>query len=493
MAEGKNPELREIAQSTVGLDITRHFAGVLAKPQDAVLAAKGGGLEIYQEVLRDAQVYSCLQQRRLALVSREWEIIPGAEDRASRKAADFAREMIAGIGFDRITSMMHYGVFYGYAMAELIYARDGGQWTIDAVKVRKARRFRFGADGRPRLLTKDNRDGIEVPERKFWSYATGADNDDEPYGLGLGHVCYWPVWLKRNGVKFWAVFLEKFGAPTPVGRYGPGATEAEQAKLLQAVAAVQSDSGIILPEGMTIELLEAARGGTVDYGAFHDKMDAAIAKVILSQTMTTDNGSSLAQGQVHADVKAEVVKADADLICGSFNRGPLAWLTRWNFEGATPPKVWRVMTEPEDLNLRADRDLKIWQMGFVPDADYMLETYGPGWVARPVAATPTDDFTPTPDPSPQGGGRERNAAFAETGGDATDRLAGQLDLALAPMMDDLIGQVRAIIDASDDFAEVSEKLLRLRPELDARQMADVLRQALTVAQLDGRADMINGA
>lgn len=476
MAENKKPETREIAASQNGLDITRAFVGQLAKPQDAVLAAKGGGLELYEEVLRDAQVYSCLQQRRLALVSREWEIIAGADDKASRKAADFARELVGAVGFDRLTSMMHYGVFYGYAMAELLYARDGANWTIDAIKVRKARRFRFGKDGRPRLLTKDARmDGIELPERKFWAYAAGADTDDEPYGLGLGHVCYWPAWLKRNGIKFWAVFLEKFGAPTAVGKYGAGASVEEQKKLLQAVAAVQSDSGIIIPDGMMIELLEATRGGTVDYLGFHNAMDAAIAKVILSQTMTTDNGSSLAQGQVHADVKAEVVKADADLICGSFNRGPLAWLTQWNFEGAAAPKVWRVMTEPEDLNLRADRDLKLYQMGFTPDPDYVLETYGPGWARRAMAE-------PAIDPGPQ---------FAETENLTPEQMRAQRlqNDADAPL-GDWLAVLKKAVEEAGDLAALRTAIEGMREKLNLGDMTGAMQKALAAAKLAGRADIL---
>ncbi|USE35242.1 DUF935 domain-containing protein [Endozoicomonas sp. SCSIO W0465] len=41
-----------------------------------------------------------------------------------------------------------------------------------------------------------------------------------------------------------------------------------------------------------IELIEAARSGTADYDALCQRMDKAISKVILSQTMTTDDGSS---------------------------------------------------------------------------------------------------------------------------------------------------------------------------------------------------------
>lgn len=484
MARVKNPEIREIAASRQGQDITRVFVNALAQPGDSVLAAKGGGLELYEELLREPQVYACLQQRRLALVAREWEVVPGADDAQSVKAADFAREMIGRLGWDRVTAMMHYGVFYGYAMAEMLYARDGAYWSIDQIKVRKARRFRFGADGRPRLLTRDNRDGIALPERKFWAYAAGADTDDEPYGLGLGHYCYWPVWFLRNGLKFWAVYLEKFGAPTPVGKYGAGASQEEQKKLLAAVSAVHTDSGLVIPDSMMIDLLEATRGGSADYGVFHAAMEGAIAKVILSQTMTTDDGASLAQGKVHADVKDEVVKADADLICGSFNRGPMQWLTDWNFEGAAAPKIWRVMTQPEDLNTRADRDLKLFQMGFAPDDEYMLETYGPGWARIGAAGGTPAPGTPAPGPDEQG------ALFAE---DAltpeqlrADRLKAQAEAPVAGWL----GALKKAVDEAGDLAALRARIEALRDELDIGDMAAAMQKALAAAKLAGRADIL---
>jgi phage gp29-like protein len=115
-------------------------------------------------------------------------------------------------------------------------------------------------------------------------------------------------------------------------------------------------------------------------------MDKAISKVVLSQTMTTDDGSSRSQAEVHKGVADWVVKSDADLLCESFNSGPLAWLVEFNFPGATPPRVWRNTEPPEDLYVRAERDEKITALGYEPTEQYIEETYGTGWIkkAEPV-------------------------------------------------------------------------------------------------------------
>lgn len=486
------PVMQEIAPSGDGRDITMGYLGKVRPSQDTVLAARGGGLEIYEDVLRDPQVFSTFQQRRLAVVSKEWDVEAGAKDKTSQMAADFLREQIASVGFDGATSKMLHGLFYGYAAAECLFATDGSRVALNKIKVRKARRFVFDNDGNLRLLTQQSAgEGELMPPRKFWTFAAGADNDDEPYGLGLGHWCYWPVWFKKNGIRFWSMFLDKFGAPTAVGKFPHGTSEADQRKLLDAVSAIRRDSGVIIPEGLLIELLEAKRSGTSDNMDFHDTMDAAIAKVILSQTMTTDNGSSRSQGEVHEDVKQEVVKADADLICASFNDGPARWLTEWNFPGATPPKVWRDIEPPEDLDKRADRDTKIYQLGFEPSEEYIQETYGEGWTKKAPAAPPVLPGLPGNPLPPKMG--DPAVEFSSHGAepDMAGLLAEQAQAVGAKAIDALIDEIREIHRTSQTMSEFNERLMIAYPNMKVDDLAAVIRDAMVDADLVGRSEVTN--
>ncbi|MBF0368123.1 MAG: DUF935 family protein [Magnetococcales bacterium] len=384
---------QEVATTSDGRDITRGYAVFpgLMTPQDSVLQDRGGDYAVYEEILRDDQVASTFQQRRLAVTSSEWEVIPGAEDAESLKAADYLRESLERIGWDNVTDKMLYGVFYGFSVAECLWGRENDLIVLNAVKVRKQRRFAFATStsvGNPepagglRLLTLDNSQGEALPEQKFWHFRTGADNDDEPYGLGLAHWLYWPVFFKRNGMKLWLVFMDKFGMPTARGTYPTHATEDEKRRLLEALRAIQTDSGIIVPEGMRVELIEAARSGSVSYEVFLDRMNAAIAKVVLSQTLTTDAAGGQYKSDVHQAVRNEVVKADSDLVCASFNNSVVRWLTTWNFPKALPPKVRRRVTQEPDLRPRAERDRILYDMGFKPSLDYVRKTYGEAWESR---------------------------------------------------------------------------------------------------------------
>jgi phage gp29-like protein len=472
---------REIASTQDGIDITRGYTGPLLVPADRILRQRGGNdLSIYEQVLSEPQVHSTFQQRRQAVTKCEWQVDAASDRRVDRKAAEFVREQLQRVGWDRITDRMLYGVWYGYAVAEVLYGVEDGLIVWNAIKVRNRRRFRFTPDGELRMLTYANfLEGVELPPAKFWSFCVGADNDDEPYGLGLGHWCYWPVLFKRNGIKFWLTFIEKFAAPTGIGEYEANASAEERRRLLAAVQAIQTDSGIIIPKGMEVRLLEAARSGSVDYRALHDTMDETIAKVTLGQTMTSQDGGSLSQAKVHLQVRQDLVKADADMVCESFNLGPIRWLCRWNFPDAELPRVFRILDEPEDLTARAERDKTVSEIGFRPSLAYIHATYGGEWEAapRPTAAPPVLD---------DDGGLA--FAAAPSSPDFADQLVGLLAERAGKPTAAWLDRIYAAVESADSFDELDKRLTALLPDLSSDELAATLQSALVAARLSGRDD-----
>ena len=370
----------EFAWTGDSLDVITGPAGVLAPWNYGILKSLVQNLDAFDGVLQDTQVQTTLAQRRLALIGKNLIVTPGAEDTASKKAADWMRELVASLLWDDITDKMLYGVFFGFSVAELMYFRDGSHIAVDRIIVRKRNRFRFDLSGNLRLINRQNVfEGEIMPPSKFWTFATGGDNHENPYGIGLAHWLYWPTFFKNKGIKFWCIFLDKFAMPTALGQHNFSSDKTKIGELVKALEAIHTDSGVAIPEGVTVTLLEAVRSGTTDYSTFSAYMDQAISKVVVGQTMTVDDGSSRSQADVHLDVRQDLIAADSDLINESWNRGPGRWLTAWNFPGATPPVISRELEPPEDLKTRADRDKTISDMGFKPTLDYITETYGEGF------------------------------------------------------------------------------------------------------------------
>lgn len=496
---------REIATTADGIDITRGYTGPLLMPYDSVLRNRGGyDLQIYEQVMSDGEVKSTFNQRQSAVVKCEWRVDAGGERRQDKKAAEWLQKQLQKARWDNATLKMLFGVHYGYAVAEIIYGLEEGKIGISAIKVRNRRRFRYGKDGDLRMLTQASMfEGVPCDRPYFWDFCTGADNDDEPYGLGLGHWNYWPVLFKRNGIKFWLTFLEKFGMPTAVGEYDADATPAEKAALLAACRAVHQDSGIIIPKGMAINLLEAARSGTADYKTLHDAMDAAIQKITLGQTASTQGtAGKLGSEELRGEVRDDIIKADADLVCESFNQTIVRQLMVWNFPDAELPRVWRVTEKDEDLSKRAERDAKIYTWGFKPTLAYVLDTYGGEWTERQATPPNPDQAQPqTAIDGAQFAAPMRNVVqllhrhglqFAEGAIDITPAkpLADQLDRRLQPIGSKWIDQVRELVDKATSFEQLQEQLLELSKDMDLEEYAQVLAEASTAAALAGRADIL---
>ena len=502
------PIYAEVATTRDGKDITRGWLtdDYRLPPQDEILESFGTGLspyDLYREVLSDWQVRSTFQQRQLALVAAEWEVEPGGPRRADKNAAALLEEMLKTVGFDDASMGMHFGVFYGFAVGECLWARDGATVALDAIRVRDRRRFAFLPSGELRLLTqKDAMRGEALPERKFWTFATGADHDDEPYGMGLAHWLYWPVRFKRGNVKFWLIAAEKFGSPTVVGWFPPGTTLDDRTRLLAALKAVQTDSGIILPDGMRAELMESNKTGSLDYERLAIYMDQAIAKICLGQVMTSEAVGGQYKAEVQADVKGDLVKADADLICESFNRGPARWLTEWNFPGAAPPRVFRHTEPEEDLNGRAERERKIFDMGYRPTLAGVEEVYGGEWEEvsggrQPAVSETGDSHPPLASAAQQGADGKQGAdaprspafAAAPDSPDPTAPLVERLGREADPLIGALLAPVRDLLAKSADLSEFRAGILDLYPDLDPAPFAALMAQALAVADAAGRFDI----
>lgn len=486
-------------------DIFIPYFGQVMRPQDDVLAAKGGhkGLKIYAEIERDAHVLAVLDKRIGAVVARSWEVQPGGPSRQDRKAAELAERVLAGewgFSYDRVCREQLDAILKGFAIGEIMWKREDGFITPADVKPKEQRRFVFTVDGDPRLLTmQDLSEGEAVPDRKFLVHRHG-DKVGDPYGLGLGHQLFWPTWFKREGITFWLVFCEKFGAPTPVGKYPRGTPEDEQREILSTLAGLAQESAIVVPDGTLVEYLEAMRSGDGSYEKLVRYMDEQISEAVLGETLTTNIGSSgsRAASETHNGVREEKTDGDCDVLSGSHNAQLWTWLTELNYPDARPPKVWRPRPAREKEEAETDKakaEARLAQLAFVSKmrsegwkptdekADLSHQFDG-GWAFVGRAAPPAP--ATTPDPS-------REFAEAKTKPrDFADDLADQMRQAAAPAMDGIVGQVRAVIDSCDTLEDVAERLAAEYGAIDTGDLARIMAEAMTAGHLAGMAEMVDG-
>ncbi len=473
-----------IADIGGGRDITRGYVDMLnyIQPEDRILrTVAGGNYQVYEEILTDDQVKSTFAQRRNAILTRDYQVLPGGDRRRDKAAAEHLAEMLEHVQWDDVTEKMLYSRFYGFGVAEAVWVMDGRHVTLDHLYVRNRRRFVFDSEFRLRLLTFQDMNGEIMPDKKFWTIAAGADNDDEPYGLGLAHHLYWPVWFKRNLIKFWLVAADRFGVPSIYGKYHPNAGDDEIRKLLDALGKIRNEARVAIPESTDIGTLDATRG-TFSFDALYDRLNAAISKINVGQTMTTDDGSSRSQADVHMRVQKELIIADDKLINVSFTRGIGRWLTDWNYPGAAYPIVRRITDEQPDLEAQAKRDKTIVDMtGRRLDEQYVEDTYDVTLSDERVGAAPA-----APEPEPGAApGEEPTVDMGEGTDDDIDRALGEITPAdYQDMMDPIIQPLLQY--ARSDPENFLSGLAELYPQLDADELEQKMARVIFAADAYGR-------
>ncbi|PKN71210.1 MAG: hypothetical protein CVU54_01955 [Deltaproteobacteria bacterium HGW-Deltaproteobacteria-12] len=490
----------EIATLEKDIDI---FAGWLKRLEnpDSVLRseAAGRGLKLYDEVERDAHAGSVLQQRIMAIVGKEWEILPAKSARKlgrpaattqEQVVADFVSQTLMDCNFDQARQELLKAVLYGHHEAEVIWSADtfkktDGGITIKKIMGKHPRRFIFTAERELRLLTRQNMiEGEELPERKFITFTYG--DSDNPYGKGLGQRLWWPVWFKKHGIKFWMIFLEKFGMPTVVGKYPSGTLSDKQKELMNAIEAIQTDTGIKIPDNMDIEFLEASRAGSVSHEQLCEYMDKQISKAVLGQTASTEGTpGKLGNDQNQADVRQEITEADADLLDGCLNDTLIQWIVDYNFSGVTAyPKIKTYANANPDLTARVaiDKTLVV-DIGLPVAEDYFYETYG---IPAPQEGEKVVNV-------PIRVGKLREAPlqpqFAEGAvfQDAADIIANETAQKAMHITDSVfMAPIRRLVDKSNSLEDLRDSLIDLYSEMKPDELGVIIARAMMLADMSGR-------
>lgn len=475
------PELDTEVASRLRDPYEQDYLGII-RTSDVTLLEKGGpaGYAVYNDLKRDPTVFSALQKRRLALISRPWIIECSEKGTAGDAAAAAVSEIFRKFTFDQACQDLLDATLKGYAVSEVVWTVRDHQIVPARLVKRAQRRFQYVQEDQKnppqlRLLTRENMlTGEQLPDRKFIVHRFNPE-DDNPYGVGLGQQLYWPVFFKRKGITFWAKFCERFASPTPWGKYPKGADKKAKDTLFSALRAMSNDGVIMTPEGMSIELLQAAATGSITTQADLCKfMDDQINAVILGQDPRAQGGGALAAAsKERAEVRLDLVQADSDLLSDTLNSTLIKWICDYN--GWPQCLLYRDLSQEEDRKQQADTDKVVYEMGFEPSLDYIRARYGEGWSKK----APTQPISPA--------GTNFSEAQLAPDQDALDAAVSKIDsAALNEAAAAMIQPVLDAIDGATDFEDALAKLQTAFPKMQAAKLQGLLAQAMFGAETFGR-------
>lgn len=481
MSKQRNKQTKPIVSPEFGTEIasqslTQWITSLDYLPNpDPILKAQGAGIKTYREIV-DGHLDAVRDKRYMAVTSRPWSLDGSKGDLAKAKLIE---DHLFGLGMHKTIKQMMDAIAYGYQVHEIIWDIVDGLILPIEIKDKPQEWFRFDEDGKLKLMERSGKT-LELPSRKFMltRHQASATN---PYGKAVMSRCFWPIAFKKGGLKFWMIFVEKFGHPKVIGKTPSSSTDIEKRKLLQMLAGLVRDAVAVIPDNGDVSLLETKSGGSQPHPAIVKWADSEMSKAWLGETLTTeqsDKGGTRALGEVHNEVRNEYAMDDAGMVEEVLNL-----LIRWIYELNWPSDKhipWFNIQLPEDLQLgRLDRDKRLHGMGLRFNGAYFVDTYGidPKHIATVV----------------QGGqSQQSEAEFAEGDASVADAITRLMeDLSPSDLQDQIQQLAQPIIDLANKYgtyAEFEKALDKILPDISSKKLEDAVMKCLLLTEMQGRAD-----
>lgn len=321
---------------------------------------------IYLDALIDNHLSGCIEQRKDMVLQKAFRMM---DDSGSEN--ENATRMMEAIWFKQLLAYILDSRYWGHSLIELGSPVDmDGRMMYDHVSL-VPRQHVIPEYG---VIVKDQYDDI----RRGYAYREGPLSEwvveaGSPKDLGLLLKAAPQTISKRYALGFWDQFAEVFGIPVRIIRTNIRDVD-ERNKLTRSIAQMGACNYGIFPDGTDIDIKENSKNDS--YNVFDKRIDRAnseMSKLILGQTMTTDNGSSKAQGEVHLDVLKNIVAQDADFVRDVINGQLLPRMVRHGFPVKGLTFDWN-----EQVDYTPEEQRQIEQMlldNYEVDPKYFEEKY----------------------------------------------------------------------------------------------------------------------
>ena len=180
--------------------------------------------------------------------------------------------------------------------------------------------------------------------------------------------------LKRHSWGSWDEFEELFGVPIRIAKV---ASQSEKVK--NEVAGWLDEMGSaaygVFPLGTEVEIKENSKGDA--FNVFYMKIKALreeLSMLVLHQTMTTENGSSKSQGNVHENTLGELIYADEKKMLSILNDKLLPAMQFFGYKIPEGFKIAIAQTKDPEKQIKIDEVLL--KGGYVLKQSYVEDVYG---------------------------------------------------------------------------------------------------------------------
>lgn len=313
---------------------------------------------------KDGHLQSVLQTRETALCGLNWELVfPGQDPKSTRgkRQRRFVEKVLrTHPDFRKLIAHLTGSAYYGYAVAETVWAVQGGRQVPARFVCHGARRFGF-RDKDGKLIWRDdgaNYIGVDFLAKYPDKFIVSQPriNGDVPCREGLVRVLMWLALFRNWSLSDWLKLAELVYKPWRLGRYkkrGDNPASKEDVANLKAILSGMTSSGTAVhPDTVEVELKFPEVNGTAQgqggaHASLFDTCGREMSKAVLGQTLTTEQGSvgSQALGNVHNQIRKDILESDAAHLAEVITRDVIEPMIRLNFGPTAPVPRFQFVTE----------------------------------------------------------------------------------------------------------------------------------------------------
>ncbi len=321
-------------------------------------------------LLDDDEISQAVETRVDALLATPFRFEPSDTPEAILLMQEI-KEWFAEIATGSINALL-----FGYSVLEAVYDQaDDGQIGLNWIGEKPMEWFEPKNDGR--LIYRQDGAGKESEVDQIFKFfmTRRKATYKQPYGKALLTVVYWLDFFRRNGFKFWAKFLERFGTPILLGKVSGEENTCDD--MNQALLNAHAQSVISIDAEDDVQILSATSSGNAgaSFETFNNTIIRQIQKVILGQTLTsgTDGTGSRALGEVHDNVRKDKLNADIRLVTPTFQAivNALCALNGWGKHEIILGEKSKQLNKDQ-----AERDVQLKNAGAVFTTQYFIREYG---------------------------------------------------------------------------------------------------------------------
>ena len=351
--------------------------------------------DIYADVAIDLHLSGCIAQREGFVLSRSFKLVndQGKEDEEALKLFD-------AVWFKQLLKYILSSIWWGHSLIELgpcIKTADG-RMAYDGVRLIPRKHVIPEYHRAVTDLGQDWHDGIDYHEEPVAQWLIEAG---QPDALGLYLKAATQTIPKKHALRFWDTFAEIFGMPMRIAK-----SASRDKKELDRIETMLREAGaaqyILAPDGTDIDVVESTRGDAFNvYDKRIDRANSEISKLVLGQTMTIEDGSSLSQSETHLKVFQNLVEADRDFIRDIINGQLLPRMVSHNFPVQGLSFEWDDSVDYSPEQQRQYEELIL--NNFEVEPSYFAEKYNmPVGQRRQTQPAPTLSAPTQPAPTPSG-------------------------------------------------------------------------------------------